>query len=372
MLRYPEMLEAALRARGHEVTIVHPPAVAGRLPFLRGGLAKWIRYIDKYLLAPLYLRQEARSYDVVHICDHSNSMYLRCAGSTPHVITCHDLIGVLSARGYYPEARPGRGGWALQDWIASSLKQSRYVICISGKTEADLRSVVPECRAKVRVIPHALNRRFEPARQEEIEQQKRELHMAPDAQYLLHVGADVWYKNRLGAMRIFAELKKLPEFAAMRLVTAGQPWSREMRDFAEASGLRSCMTEVTNVSDAALNALYSGAAALLYPSLAEGFGWPILEAQACGCAVITTSRAPMNEIAGEAAIYIDPADPVAAATTIAEQWPRRAALREAGLRNAAKFSTERMIDSYLQVYEEAVAAGAAARETQAAVSLHGD
>lgn len=362
MLRYPRMLERALRGRGHEVTVIHPPAVAGRLPFPGKGIRKWIRYIDKYLIAPLYLRPKARGYDVVHICDHSNAMYLPCAGSTPCVITCHDLIGVLSGKGYYPEVRPGRGGSVLQDWIVNSLKQSRYVVCISGKTAGDLRALVPECRAKVRVIPHALNRRCEPACPEEIEQQKRELGIAADAQYLLHVGAEVWYKNRLGAMRIFAELRKLPEFAQMHLVMAGHPFSSEMRKFAEASGSRSWLIEAANVDDKALNALYTGAAALLYPSLAEGFGWPILEALASGCVVITTNRAPMNEIGGEAAIYIDPTDPATAAKVIAQQWSERSVLREAGFRKAATFTEKKMIDSYVQVYEEIAAGAAAGRE----------
>jgi len=62
---------------------------------------------------------------------------------------------------------------------------------------------------------------------------------------------------------------------------------------------------VTNLSDQYINNAYSGALCLLFPSLDEGFGWPIIEAMASGCPVITTNRSPMNEVGGNAAFYID-------------------------------------------------------------------
>lgn len=371
MLRYPQMLQAALSRRGHEVTVVHPPTVVGGLP-LPPGPAKWLGYIDKFLIAPVYLRRKAGQHDVAHICDHSNAMYGRWMGSTPCVITCHDMIAVLSAQGYYAGVHTGRTGRVLQGWILSSLKQATDLICVSSQTETDFRSLAPDCRAQMRVILHALNRRCEPARQEEMERHMGQLGMAPNAQYLLHVGGNFWYKNRLGAMRIFAELRKVAGFGDMRLVMVGQPWSREEREFAASTGLGSWIVEATGLGDAALNALYSGAAALLFPSLMEGFGWPLLEAQACGCVVITSNRAPMTEVAGEAAIYVDPLDPAAAAKTIAEQWHSRAALREAGLRNAAKFTEKRMIEGYLQVYEEIAARARTGRDAAETVQAGGD
>src|SRR5215469_1983843 len=92
MLRYTEMLWRELRNQGHEVRVVHPPVVLGGFSFLPASLQKWIGYVDKYLFAPAYFHRQARRADIVHICDHSNAMYLRCAGTTPVLITCHDLI----------------------------------------------------------------------------------------------------------------------------------------------------------------------------------------------------------------------------------------------------------------------------------------
>jgi glycosyltransferase involved in cell wall biosynthesis len=103
-----------------------------------------------------------------------------------------------------------------------------------------------------------------------------------------------------------------------------------------------------------LRALYSGAEVLLFPSLAEGFGWPIIEAQACGCRVAVSNRSPLTEIGGEAALYLDPDDPAAAALAIESLFAenradRRERIRR-GLENAPRFSTVRMIRGYLAAY----------------------
>jgi glycosyltransferase involved in cell wall biosynthesis len=105
-----------------------------------------------------------------------------------------------------------------------------------------------------------------------------------------------------------------------------------------------------------LRALYSLAELVLFPSWAEGFGWPILEAQACGCRVVTTGRPPMTEVGGQAAAYLDPADVADAAEAVrrvlGETDADRNARVRAGLANARRFSTDKMIDKYLHIYHE--------------------
>ncbi|MGB6134836.1 MAG: glycosyltransferase family 1 protein [Acidobacteriaceae bacterium] len=356
MLRYGRMLKSKLRERGYDVLLLHPPALLGRLPLSRGGPAKWIGYIDKFVIAPWYLRWKSRNADVVHICDHSNAMYLWCAGSRPHVITCHDVIAVRAARGEYPGIETRGTGRLLQWWIATSLQRARYVLCDSHKTESDLQALAPHMPASLRVVYLSLNRNCAPADQEQVRQAKTAAGMDAGAEYLLHVGGPGWYKNRAGAIRIFAELKKAPEFAGMKLLLAGKARDERERALCRQEGIEAAVLEAQRVSDETLQGLYTGAQALLFPSLTEGFGWPVLEAQACGCPVITSNRPPMTEVTGDAAILIDPTEVEAAARIIREQWPRRAALREAGLRNAAGFSEERMMEGYTRAYEEVVAA----------------
>jgi glycosyltransferase involved in cell wall biosynthesis len=87
---------------------------------------------------------------------------------------------------------------------------------------------------------------------------------------------------------------------------AGQPFMREMRRFQYDNAAGRDVIELIDPSNEELQALYSCANLMLFPSLQEGFGWPIIEAQACGCPVVTSNRMPMTEIGGDAATYIDP------------------------------------------------------------------
>jgi glycosyltransferase involved in cell wall biosynthesis len=112
-----------------------------------------------------------------------------------------------------------------------------------------------------------------------------------------------------------------------------------------------------NVEAEDLCGLYSGASALLFPSLCEGFGWPIIEAQACGCPVFTSNRPPMTEVGGDGAVYIDPEDPIEAAKIILENLPHAEGMREAGFANLRRFSTDQMVDGYLNLYASAMNPG---------------
>jgi glycosyltransferase involved in cell wall biosynthesis len=356
MLRYAVMLKQEFQKRGHLVDLAYPPVILGGFSFLRGPLKKWIGYIDKYLFAPALLRRRAAEFDIVHICDHSNAMYLKCAGAKPALITCHDLLAIFSARGVYPGANTGLTGRILQRWIAANLARAGHVVCVSAKTQDDLEILSPGIRPKTTVIHHPLNWSYAPASPDAIVEAKTRNGIAADSEYLLHVGGNQWYKNRLGVMRIFHALQSFPRFRNVTLIMAGKPWTPEMRQYCQSSGLADRILERVEVSNEDLEALYSGALALLFPSREEGFGWPVLEAQACGCPVITSNRAPMTEIAGDAALFIDPESPEVAAHTIADHVDSLASLRAAGFRNLERFASEKVVDAYLAFYAQVIAA----------------
>jgi glycosyltransferase involved in cell wall biosynthesis len=355
MLRYAEMLQHELSSRGWQAEIAYPPVVLGGFSFLRGPLKKWIGYIDKYLLAPAYLRRRVRHADIVHICDHSNAMYLQCAGTRPALITCHDLLAIQAARGAYAGVTIGLTGRMLQRWITSNLVRAKHVICVSKKTQQDLRRLAPQMNADTEVIYHTLNWKYSPATADAIATAKKNSGLEPETQYLLHVGGNQWYKNRLGAMKIFAALQQYPQFQDVKFIMAGKPWTEEMRRYCDSAGLTAKMVERVSVTNEDLQALYSGAIALLFPSLEEGFGWPVLEAQACGCPVIVSDRAPMTEIAGEAAVYIDPEAPAESARRIASHISALPALSAGGIENAERFNAARMMASYQKFYEKVAA-----------------
>jgi glycosyltransferase involved in cell wall biosynthesis len=365
MLRYAEMLCAAMRLRGHQVEVIRPRAVFGGL-VRQPAVRKWLGYIDKYLLFPLELRRRARGFDLVHVCDHSNSMYLAHVGGRRASITCHDLLAIESARGRYPQQRISLSGRVLQRWILRHLLLARDVVCVSAYTASELAALSSGAAQRVKIIPNALNPGCAPVGAEDIARVREQIGLGRDENYLLHVGAEVWYKNRAGAVRIFRLLQELASGTgpALRLVMAGQQLTRETRKYIEDNLPHGSVIEVVHPSDDLLWALYSGATALLFPSWYEGFGWPVIEAQRCGCPVIVSNRAPMTEVAGTAALYIDPADEPAAARLIAASLNTLSALKEAGLRNAERFAPSLVFAAYEEFFAGVVRKGAAGRDGQ--------
>ena len=115
----------------------------------------------------------------------------------------------------------------------------------------------------------------------------------------------------------------------------------EMRQFIKIHNLTQKVIELVEIDNENLRALYSAATALLFPSLYEGFGWPIIEAQACGCPVFTSNRSPMNDVGGEAAIYIEPDQPKETAEKIIHYLPTLGELKPKGFVNSQKFSARK-------------------------------
>jgi glycosyltransferase involved in cell wall biosynthesis len=359
MLRYAAWLERTLKARGHQITLAEPRAFFSLL-VRSPELKKYSGYLDKFLLFPSRLGRLVRSHDLVHVLDHSNSMYLRTVRRKPNLITCHDVLAIRAARGEFPEAHTGWSGRLLQRWILSGLRGARHVLCVSGKTASDLKVLIEASgeagtkNAELRVIYNALNWEYRPGAALPAQLASR-LGLRPGERYFLHVGGNQWYKNRAGVLRIFARLVEMDEFSTARLVMAGKPLTAGLRETIRTERLEGRVIEAVDATNEDLQALYGNALALLFPSLEEGFGWPILEAQACGCAVIATSRPPMTEVAGEAAIFIDPADPHAAATAIAVGLRGRDLLCAAGFKNLERFAEETIADQYCAFYDTILA-----------------
>jgi glycosyltransferase involved in cell wall biosynthesis len=138
------------------------------------------------------------------------------------------------------------------------------------------------------------------------------------------------------------------------MVFAGPPLAPELRAMAERLGLGDRVREVVRPDNATLEALYAGARALVFPSRWEGFGWPIIEAQACGCPVVCGNGSALPEVAGAGAILCEADDHAALgrALVAAGDPAQREALVAAGRRNAARYSTEAMVAGYVALYSE--------------------
>jgi glycosyltransferase involved in cell wall biosynthesis len=363
MLRFGEVLRRGLSERGHRVTLVQPePRWLGtRDP--RRGLGKWLGYGDKLVRFPARLRAAARDHDVVHVLDHSNSPYCQVLAGLPHLITCHDLLAVRSALGEFPQQHTRWSGRRLQAMILRGLRRAHLVACVSTSTRDDVMRLAHLGEERLALVPNGLNHPYAPAQDAVVDAVLARAGL-PRGRYLLHVGGNHWYKHRPAALRIAAALARLPGFAEVHLAMVGEEFDDHLHEVAAGCALGGRLHVLTQVDNDTLAALYSGALALVFPSLHEGFGWPVIEAQACGCPVFIADRAPLPEVAGAGAVAFDPLDADAAARIIAAALPRRAGLVAAGFANAARHTTATMLDGYLALYHRVMSDVPAATVTR--------
>jgi len=136
----------------------------------------------------------------------------------------------------------------------------------------------------------------------------------------------------------------------LKLVFAGKPLNAQVQKAINRHHLTSVVHELADVSAKNLHALYCAAQALIFPSIEEGFGWPIIEAQACGCPVFASACEPLQSVGGNAARYFNPKQPSEAATIILSGLAARGSMASAGLQNAKRFSSKLMIESYSGLY----------------------
>jgi glycosyltransferase involved in cell wall biosynthesis len=361
MLRFARMLRDGLPALGWEVELIAPGVRFGKGKPANSGVGKWLAYVDKYLCFPRELRARARALSlgaVVHICDHSNAMYAPAAASAGArvIVTCHDLGAVRGALGESTDCPASATGKVLQRWIARSLGLADLIACVSDATRRDVAWLIRTPAGKppdARTVPLGLNVPYGP-----LDAQETAARLAGIAgldagkPFALNVGSSLRRKNREGVLRIFARVKD--RFAG-QLVFAGEGLPPELTQMAGELGIAERIVQVVKPSDAALEALYNRALALVFPSRFEGFGWPVIEAQACGCPVLCSDAGALGEVAGDSAFVRPPDDEAAFAEELLrlqDDPAARAAWKEKGFRNLERFRAETMIGQYSQLYRE--------------------
>jgi glycosyltransferase involved in cell wall biosynthesis len=229
------------------------------------------------------------------------------------------------------------------------------VICDSTATFNDAVRLLKCTTQTIEVVPIAPNRIFHRRTEAETRLAFTRRNLGLLSNFFVHVGGTQWYKNRLGVLNIFAALREVETFARHDLIFVGKSLTQDIIDAVNALGLSDCVLSLETVDDDLLENLYSSATALLFPSFAEGFGWPIVEAQLCGCPVITSSSPPMSEVAGpESAILLDLAFPETHVRMICEGLRNKDYLVERGFENAARFDEKEMMSTYLKMYEKVI------------------
>lgn len=268
------------------------------------------------------------------------------------VVTLHDL-GYLA----FPEAHTARRRLELDLTTRWSLRAARMVIAISGATRDDLVRHYGADPARIAVIHHGLNSKFRPSPPEAIAAVRA--RYALPANYLLYVGTIQPRKNLARLIAAFAQALASPHLPPdLQLVIAGRRgWLTEQIEREAAKlGVTQRVRFLGYLPDADLPALLSGAQAFTFPSLYEGFGMPVLEAMACGAPVLCADTSALPEVAGDAALLVNPHDTAAIAAAIvqlASEPELHATLRARGLAHAAAFTWERCARATLDVLRAA-------------------
>jgi len=340
MIRVAQLLSRSYKQYGHRVRLVHPPVLVTRLPGLPSVARKYLAYVDKLLLFSVWLLLRARSFDLVHIADHSNAFYSFCVPPRLCIVMCHDLLAMRGAMGDASASCDASAfGLWLQRLIMAGLRRPAGVSFVSQATFDDFQRLIgcpPGQRHAVTHLP--LNAPFKPD-PDPFALATAEQAQLPPRPFLLMVGSALPRKNRALSLRL---LELLGDSSPYQLVFAGEALTPDERAFADKHPLGDRLLSIVGPSHAFLNVLYSQAHALLFPSFSEGFGWPLIEAQASGCPVIASTTTSIPEVAGAGALYGEPQDAAAFAAHVKdlEHPGLRAQMIERGFANTRRFMAE--------------------------------
>ncbi|HET9939228.1 MAG TPA: glycosyltransferase family 1 protein [Gaiella sp.] len=279
-----------------------------------GGTGRLATVRRDALWYPYRLGRAAAGLDVLHCTTFRAPLRPR----TPLVVTVHDLA-LLRHPDAVPRWHRATGARALRSGVAAA----DAVVAVSEFTRDELVELLAVPPERIRVVPNGVDRVFAPD------------GPAADGDYVLAVGTLEPRKN-LGGVVEAARL------AGVELRVAG------------AAGWGGVTAEgwVGAPDDEELATLMRGARCLVYPSLYEGFGVPIVEAMACGTPVVTSRGGATEEVAGGAAVLVDPRDPAAIAAGITEAAARRDELVRLGETRAASFTWEHAADLVEALWRE--------------------
>ena len=311
--------------------------------------SRWRRGLRMLTLPARARRCRDVAPDLWHVLDGSNAHLATDLRSAPLMVTVHDIIPCLQDAGVFPGA-PRLGPAARWWWRGNGGVMARAVslVCDSQRTALDVQQAFGVQTSRCSVIPLPLRTGLAEMVEAPTDTQRK-------SGVVLHVGNSGFYKNRAGALRAFARCERS---LARTLWMAGPAPDAALLGLAAELDVADRVQWLPDPDDAKLVELYRGASVLLFPSLYEGFGWPVLEAMAFSLPVVTSNAGSLPELVDRVAPVFPPADEagMAAATDrLLASTEESAAAAARGVARAAEFSGIEFAGRMRLAYEGAAA-----------------
>jgi glycosyltransferase involved in cell wall biosynthesis len=264
------------------------------------------------------------------------------------VTTIHDVIPFI-----YPETSTTLDWLIYRFWLPLAVRRLDAIITVSTQSKEDIVRFLPVDEDKITVVPLAAGGAYRPLAGNEVAAALQKYEISKP--YILYVGSLESRKNLPRLLEAYAQLRRWSEQWTMVIVGARKWKYAPIFETVQRLGLEPYVDFTGYVEEEDLPALYNGADLFVFPSLYEGFGLPVLEAMACGTPVVTSNTSSLPEVAGDAALLVDPYDVeeiAAAMRSILEDEALAADLRERGLVRAKEFSWKRTARETIAVYEK--------------------
>lgn len=348
---YTRNLAAGLReVAGNRFNVCEYRPKLGAMTSILPEVANIRMRLARYVSYPIQARK--RQGTLNHIIDHGYAHLLKYLDPTKTIVTVHDLIPLLRWKGVIFGSESIGRPW-LNEWTFRHLKKARHLIAISKNTKADLIQYCGCNEGNITVVYYGVDPRFTRFGQLQRVHSRRSFGFQDLDSHLVLITGDGFYKNHLTSLKVFELLQSMCK-RPVKLVRLGRPHA-EWTHAVSKSGLKRHVIELEFLPSDRMADLYNSVDCLLFPSLYEGFGWPPLEAMACGTPVVTSNAASLPEVVGDAGFMLAPDDVEGLAHAVhrmLEDPNVRETFVQRGLGRARCFNWGKNLMKTLKIYEQ--------------------
>lgn len=344
MRGYSDLLNTFLKKSKFKCELVAPKPLLSKLMPKNNFVKKYLYYFDNYIIFGIYIYFKSQNKDLIHICDHANSPLIFFLKKNKTIITCHDLINI----NLIDKKKLTFLGNIYQKIILYHLLKAKKIICVSSSTQKELKKYTHNSNNLITIH----NTFFQPYFKINKNFQKSFfLKNKIDLNYFLHVGSNNWYKNKLFLIKIFYYLKKYEIYKNTKLILVGEKKNYKINKLISFYNLKNEIINLVDIKNFDLQILYMNAKALIFPSLKEGFGLPIIEAQKNNCPVFVMNKPSMNEIGNKSVYYLNNNNAKKNAQIVFKKLKNKSKIISLGKKNINRFNFSLIKKKYLSLYK---------------------